>query len=214
MKTHKAASLFKNPQNWIYMIAFGVALGFASGAFAQSGNVYSDRGSQQASEVTRAVILQTRDVLVEPQNSTRYAGGAAGAALGGGVGALLGRKDSKASTVLGLVGATLGGVVGNHVAQSWGATKSVEYIVKTEGDQRTPSRSLAITQPEPGPSLAAGDYVYLIQTGGTWRVVKAQLPPSVPAASSPATPHEGVDQTAPQGTSFMRDVRFTGSDRL
>jgi hypothetical protein len=31
---------------------------------------------------------------------------------------------------------------------------------------------LAITQPVPGPFLLAGDPVYLIQTGVTWRVVR------------------------------------------
>lgn len=214
MKTQKAASLLKDPQNWIYMIAVGVVLGFASGAFAQSGSVYSERGSQQASEVIRAVILQTREVLVEPQNTARYAGGVVGAAIGGGLGAMLGRKDSRASTVLGLVGATLGGVAGDRAAQSWAATKSVEYIVQTHSDQRVPPRRLAITQPEPGPVLVAGDHVYLIQTGGTWRVVKDQLAPVEPASRTQAPQPEGAHEPAPQGRSSLREVGFMPTDRL
>lgn len=209
-----AATLLKNPQNWIYAIFAGVLLAMASGAFAQSANVYSERGSQRASAVTRAVVLQSRAVHVEPQNTTRYAGSAAGAAIGGGLGAYLGRKSNGTAAALGLVGAAIGGLAGNQAADRFGGTLAVEYIVEVEGDQRRPAQRMAITQPEPGPALAAGDLVYLIETAGTWRVVKAHSVHVAPAELlAPPAMSDWARETAPR-SSHIREVRFQGNDHL
>jgi outer membrane lipoprotein SlyB len=119
---NNAASLIREPNNWIYAIFVGVLIAFCTGALAQSGNVYYS--GQVASPVLKGKILQAREVAVQAQDSTRYAGAAAGAALGGGLGAWAGRHSRGASTVLGLVGASLGGVAGNSAAQHWGVIRS------------------------------------------------------------------------------------------
>lgn len=209
-----ATALFKNPQNWIYMIFAGVLLAMATGALAQSGNVYSERGSQRASAVTRAVVLQARAVQVEPRDMTRYAGSAAGAAIGGGLGAYLGRKSNGTAAALGIVGAAIGGLAGNQAADRFGGTFAVEYIVEVEGDQRRPMQRMAITQPEPGPALAAGDLVYLIETAGTWRVVKAHSVQVAPAEHPvPPAMSDRARESAPR-SSHIREVRYQGNVHL
>lgn len=190
----KVAAFAKNPDHWIYAIAVTVLMGFATGAFAQSGSVYSLRGAQTASPVARAVVLQSREVAVEAPNPVRYSGAATGAALGGALGAALGHSSARSQVALGLIGATLGGLSGQLVAENYGGTRAVEYIVQTEQDGQRPGRVIAITQPEPGPSLTAGDQVYLIQTSGTWRVVRAMVQAQQAAEQAPQqVPSHGAE---------------------
>ena len=179
-----------------YLALLGFLLVAAVPAFAQSGSVYGDRSAQVLSNVTRAVVLQTRVVHVEPQNQDRYAGAAAGAALDDGIGAYLGRKSNAAQAVLGVVGASLGGLAGSKAANSWGSDRAMEYVVQVINTDGSQGPIYAITQPDPGEILSAGDPVYLLSTAGTMRVVRAQhqlvpapaqqrAPTSDPAASRP-----------------------------
>ncbi len=157
------------------LVLSGFLIAFSTGAMAQSGNVYGDRGAQVLSSATRAIVLQTRVVSVEPQDPTRYAGAAAGAAIGGGLGALAGKKSNGAQAVLGLVGATLGGLAGSKLANNWGANSAVEYIVQTVNADGREGQIVSITQPNPAEVIGAGEPVYLINTVGTMRVVRMQM---------------------------------------
>lgn len=157
------------------LIAIGFLLAFSSGVMAQSGSVYGDRGAQVLSNATRAIVLQTRAVSVQPQDPTRYAGAAAGAALGGGLGAMAGKKSNAAQAVLGVVGATLGGLAGAQLANQWGSTRAVEYIVQTVHADGREGSLMSITQPDPGEIIGAGEAVYLINTLGVTRVVRMQM---------------------------------------
>jgi outer membrane lipoprotein SlyB len=183
---NKAGAFASNPNNWIYTILLIFIVGFAGGAFGQSGNVYSDRSAQQSAQVLRGQILQAREVFVQPSDSARYPGGTAGAALGGGADAWIGRNSRGAQAVLGIAGAALGGVAGSNAAQNLAANRAIEYIVEAEGDRFHPgARMMSIVQPEPGPFLGAGEMVYLIQNGATWRVVRI-MDPGTSAAMAPA----------------------------
>lgn len=165
---------FKDPEKVILLIGIVFLCLFSSGAFAQSGNVYGERSVQSSSPVTRATVLQVREVRQEVQQSTRYGGMAAGAALGGALGASLGNNASYgAQSALGLLGGILGGMSGQAVAERVGGTVALEYIVQTVATGYRPSEIVAITQPLPGPVVNAGDQVYLIQTNGMWRVIVA-----------------------------------------
>lgn len=156
------------------LVLAGFAIAAVTPAFAQSGSVYGERGAQVLSNVTRAVVLQTRPIHVEPQSQDRYAGAAAGAALGGGLGAYIGRKNTAAQAVLGVVGASLGGLAGSKAANSWSADRAVEYIVQVINMDGSQGPIYAIAQPDPGELISAGEPVYLLNTTGTMRVVRAQ----------------------------------------
>jgi outer membrane lipoprotein SlyB len=94
--------------------------------------MYTERSAQQAASVLRGRILQAREVLVQPSDSARYAEGAAGAALGGGAGAWLGRNSRGAQAVLGIAGAAFAGVAGSKASESLGAGRAIEYIVQAK----------------------------------------------------------------------------------
>lgn len=179
----------KDPQNWINVllcIGFVVALLAPHETWAQSGNVYSPRSVQMASPVTRGIILQTREVSVSPDQTNRYGGMGVGASLGGAVGMRLAKGQSNSTrAALGLVGAILGGLGGQKVTDSIGGPKAIEYIVQTVPVGREQARVMAITQPEPGPTLSAGAPVYLVQTGATWRVLAQYVPPRPTVTSHP-----------------------------
>lgn len=176
---------FINPHNLVYVLFAVTVLLLSTGVLAQSGNVYGSRSAQSASPVLRAVILQTREVKVAAADTTRYAGTAAGGALGGGLGFALGKKG-KSSTALGVVGAVLGGLGGATAADHLGGSRAVEYVVQIPA---TPGRSeqlMAITQPEPGQLLLPGETVYLVNTMGAWRVIRANLPAPQVQETEPA----------------------------
>lgn len=208
MASFKLAALLRNPQAWICGIGLFALLGLATGALAQSGNVYGDRSAQAASPVLRAVVLQVRDVAVQTDNTTRYAGTAAGAALGGGIGAAIGRKSSTAQAVFALVGSTLGGLAGNRVTESLAAVQAVEYIVSVASPGHAPAE-MAITQPSPSERLNAGEQALLINTQGTWRVVRAFAMPV--ASTGLLAPSQQLRQPAAAG---VRSPGSTWDERL
>jgi outer membrane lipoprotein SlyB len=181
----KAVAWFANPHNLVYVIFAITVVLLSTGVLAQSGNIYSDRSAQAASPVVRAVILQTRDVEVAPSDATRYAGSAAGGALGGGLGVALGRGGNN-GTALGIVGAVLGGLGGAAATNRLGASRAIEYLVQIPADQWRPEQLMSITQPDPGQQMLPGDAVYLINTNGTWRVVKAMQPMAPARFNEPA----------------------------
>lgn len=176
MVSKHLVSFFKNPYRLINVLLF---VGFVTAllapldeANAQSGNVYSSRSVQSASPALRAVVLQSREVGVEPQQQNRYAGGAAGATIGGAVmSTVFGRNSNTARVGMGIVGAIFGGLAGQAVADHIGGPVAIEYIVQVEPQGREQPRVMAITQPAPGPVIGQGARVFLVQTQGTWRVL-------------------------------------------
>ena len=169
-----AVSDIRNWINVLLAIGFAVALLSSTDAMAQSGNVYRLPSVQTSSSVMRAVVIQTRDVETEVTPTSRYGGSAIGAVVGAAVGAKLGENSNNAKVALGLMGTVLGGLAGQAATEKIGGAKAVEYIVQMMDGDRISNRVMAITQPSPAPIVAEGSQVYLIQTGGTWRVVPAR----------------------------------------
>ncbi len=205
LKRKSALMWFTNPHNLVYVICVVVLVMFSAGAFAQSGNVYGNRSAQTAAPVIRAVILQAREVKVAPSDVTRYAGSAAGGALGGGIGYALGKKGHS-SAAIGLVGAVLGGLGGAAAADQLGGSRAVEYMVQVPAVPGRPEQLMAITQPEPGQQLLAGDAVYLINTQGAWRVIKA-APAAPTQATEPAVNRWHQPMQGPRNVEVQFDER-------
>ena len=166
----------RNPHNWInLLLVIGLAVVFfvSPEAKAQSGNVYRLPSVQTSSPVLRAVVIQARDVEAEVSSTARNGGSAVGAVVGAALGAKLGDSNNT-KMALGLVGTVLGGLAGQSATEKIGGAKAVEYIVQMMDGERISDRVMAITQPAPAPTVTEGSPVYLIQTGGTWRVVPAR----------------------------------------
>lgn len=66
MSTFKSAfKSFKDLDNAVYLMLVVFFCFYAAGAFAQSGNMYSERSAQTSSPVTLATVLQVREVRQE-----------------------------------------------------------------------------------------------------------------------------------------------------
>ena len=170
-KLNSIFGAFKDPYKVINMLAVLTLVLFASGAFAQSGSVYGQTYVQSSSPVTRGTVIQVREVKQEASQNARYAGMTAGGALGA-VATTMGNNSSGVQTALGVLGAVLGGVGGQYVANAVAGSVAYEYIVQTEASAYRPAEVIAIVQPDPGPQINSGEQVFLIQTNGTWRVIR------------------------------------------
>ncbi len=149
-----------------------VATLLALGACATSSpDVISRDQAQRMSTVVDAVVLTSRPVVVDGNQSGigAAAGGVAGAIGGSSVG---GRREG---AVVGILGAVVGGVVGNAVERTVTREDAVEIIVQLKnGDRRS------VVQAKASESFNPGDAVILVTTGGKVRVTKA------PAITQPA----------------------------
>lgn len=170
----RAVSDVRNLINLLLAIGFAAVFLTAPEVMAQSGNVYRLPSVQSSSPVMRALVIQARDVEAEVSSASRYGGSAIGAVVGAALGAKLGEHSNNAKMALGLVGTVLGGLAGQTATEKIGGAKAVEYIVQMMDGDHVTNRVMAITQPAPAPTVAEGSQVYLIQTGGTWRVVPAR----------------------------------------
>ena len=139
----------------------------ALGACATSSpDVISRNDAQRMSTVLDAVVLTTRPVVVDGNQSGigGVAGGVAGAVAGSSVG---GRRES---AVVGIIGAVVGGVIGNSVERATTREDAVEILVQLKnGDRR------AVVQAKASETFAPGDPVILVTTGGKVRVTKAPV---------------------------------------
>jgi outer membrane lipoprotein SlyB len=152
-----------------------LALGACS---TTSPDVVSRNEAQRLSTVVDAVVLSSRPVVVEGQQSGigATAGGVAGGMAGSSVG---GRREA---VVVGLIGAVVGGVVGNAVERSTTREDAVEILVQLKnGDRRS------VVQAKASEAFNPGDPVILVTTGGRVRVTKAPVV-SAPAGAAPAAP--------------------------
>lgn len=142
-----------------------------------SPDVVSRNDAQRLSTVIDAVVLTTRPVVVDGNQSG--IGAAAGGVTGGIAGSSVGGR--REGMVVGLIGAVVGGVVGNAVERSATREEAVEILVQLKnGDRR------AVVQAKAAETFAPGDAVILVTTGGRVRVTKAPavtVPATVPAAA-------------------------------
>lgn len=157
-------------------VAFAEIVAFAMVAFimmvpdqarAQSGNVYGSSQAQVYSATEEAVVLQVMQKAAEPSWQTRTAGAGVGAALGG----ALGRQSSN-SQLGGLIGGLLGGIAGERLTNAVATASAQEIVLQVFGRAGMPPRIISVIQPAPYDRLVAGEQVFLINTAGTWRVVK------------------------------------------
>ena len=138
-----------------------------------SPDVVSRNEAQRLSTVVDAVVLSSRPVVVDGQQSGigAAAGGVAGGVAGSSVG---GRREA---VVVGIIGAVVGGVIGNAVERSTTREDAVEILLQLKnGDRRS------VVQAKASETFNPGDAVILVTTGGRVRVTKA--PVVEPAAPS------------------------------
>jgi outer membrane lipoprotein SlyB len=156
-----------------------------AGCATSSPDVISRSDAQRMSTVVDAVVLSTRPVVVEGNQSGLGAG--AGAVVGGVAGSGVGgRREAVAA---GVIGAVVGGVIGNATERMATREDALEILVQLKSGERR-----AIVQAKGNESFTAGEPVILVTTGGKVRVTKA--PATVPA-NAPATAPTGLPAATP-----------------
>jgi outer membrane lipoprotein SlyB len=130
--------------------------------------------AQRMSVVQDATVLSVRPVTVDGSQSG--VGAVAGSVVGGVAGSSIG--GYRDGIVGGVIGAVVGGVVGNAVERSATRENAVEIMVQLRNGERR-----AIVQALGSESLAVGEPVILVTTGGRTRVTRA---PAVVAPLPPA----------------------------
>jgi outer membrane lipoprotein SlyB len=141
-----------------------------AGCTTTSPDVVSRNDAQRMSTVVDAVVLSTRNVVVDGTQSG--IGAAVGSVAGGVAGSSVG--GSREAIVVGVLGAVVGGVIGNAVERSTTREEAIEVLVQLKNGERR-----SVVQAKAGETLAAGDAVILVTTGGKVRVTKA------PAVAAP-----------------------------
>lgn len=129
--------------------------------------------AQRLSQVQDATVLSVRPVVVEGTQSG--VGAAAGGVAGGVAGSSVGGKREQ--VVVGVLGAVAGAVIGNAVERMGTREEAVEVLVQLKNGERR-----AIVQAKGNETLAPGDAVILVTSGGKTRVSRA--PAIVPASKS------------------------------
>ena len=151
-----------------------VAISALAACSTTSPDVVSRNEAQRLSTVVDGVVLSSRPVVVEGNQSGlgAAAGSVAGGVAGSGVG---GRREAM---VVGVLGAVIGGVIGNAVERGTTRENAIEILVQLKnGDRRS------VVQAKAAESFNPGDPVLLINTGGKVRVTRA---PSISAPSAVA----------------------------
>lgn len=138
-----------------------------------SPDVIQKGDAQRLSQVQDATVLSIRPVVVEGNQSG--VGAAAGGVVGGVAGSTVG--GHREGAVVGVLGAVAGAVVGNAVERFGTREEAVEILIQMRNGERR-----AIVQAKGNETLAPGDPVILVTTGGKTRVTRAP-------AVQPAAPH-------------------------
>ncbi len=163
-----------------------------AGCATSSPDVINRSDAQRMSTVVDAVVLATRPVVIEGNQSGLGAG--TGAVVGGVAGSSVGgRREAVAA---GVIGAVVGGVIGNATERMTTREDALEILVQLKSGERR-----AIVQAKGNESFAAGEPVILVTTGGKVRVTKAPAPAATPAAgpaTTPATTPATAPTTAPR----------------
>mgnify|MGYP000028710919 FL=1 len=150
-------------------------LALLAGCTTTSPDVISRNDAQRMATVVDAVVLSTRPVVVDGSQS------GIGAAAGGVVGSIAGSSvgGRREGAIVGVLGAVVGGVVGNAVERAGTREEAVEVLVQLKNGERR-----SVVQAKAGESLAAGDAVIIVTTGGKVRVTRAPNGP-IPSAVAP-----------------------------
>lgn len=120
--------------------------------------------AQRMSQVLDATVLSVRPVTVDGRQSGlgTAAGGVAGAVAGSSVG------GSREGLIVGVIGAVVGGVIGNAVERNATRESAVEILVQLRNGERR-----SIVQAIGAETLAVGEPVILVTSGGRTRVTRA-----------------------------------------
>ena len=153
------------------LLVAAAALTFLAGCTTTSPDVISRNDAQRMSTVVDAVVLSTRPVVVDRTQSG--IGAAVGSVAGGVAGSSVG--GSREAIVVGVLGAVVGGMIGNAVERTSTREGAVEVLVQLKNGERR-----SVVQAKAAETLAAGDAVIIVTTGGKVRVTKA------PAVTAPA----------------------------
>ena len=142
-----------------------------AGCATSSPDVVSRNEAQRLSTVVDAVVLTSRPVVVDGNQSGL--GATAGGVIGGVAGSSVG--GSREAVAVGIIGALIGGVIGNAAERASTREEAVEILVQLRnGDRRS------VVQAQAAEAFAPGDSVILVTTGGRVRVTRA------PVAQAPA----------------------------
>ncbi|MDO9278492.1 MAG: hypothetical protein Q7U05_08025 [Polaromonas sp.] len=139
-----------------------------------SPDVIKPGDAQRLSQIDDAVVLSTRVVVVDGNQSG--IGGATGAVLGG-VAGMGGSSNNRSSAMIGVVGAVVGAVAGNAVERMGTREDALEILLQMANGQRR-----AIVQAKGSENFKPGDAVILVTTAGKTRVMLA------PKVTAPAAP--------------------------
>jgi outer membrane lipoprotein SlyB len=150
-----------------------LALSILLGACATSSpDVVRRSDAQRQSVVYDAVLLSIRNVRIDGSQSG--AGAVTGAVVGGIAGSTAGK--GRGSDVAAVIGAIAGAAVGNAVERANTGEEGEELLLQfSNGERRT------IVQGKGQDALRPGDAVIVIQTGTTFRVVRAPARAGSPA---------------------------------
>lgn len=170
----------------LHTLTLATAAAVLSACATSSPDVVSRNEAQRLSSVVDAVVLTTRPVVIDGQQSG--IGATAGGVIGGVAGASVGGR--RESVAVGIIGAVVGGVVGNAVERNGTREEAVEILVQLRnGDRRS------IVQSKASETFNTGDAVILVTTNGRVRVSKAPsfaaptaAPAAAPAPTAPAAP--------------------------
>jgi len=123
--------------------------------------------AQRLSQVQDGTVLSIRPVTVDGSQSG--VGTVAGGVIGGVAGSSVG--GHREGLAVGVLGAVLGGVIGNAAERAGTRESAVEILIQLRNGERR-----AIVQAVGGESIAPGDAVVLVTTGGKTRVTRAPQP--------------------------------------
>ncbi len=150
-------------------LSFLIMLMMSQAAFAWqpplSGSDYRrDEARRQAGAPVPGTVVYSREVKIEGSNSTPIVGATIGTILGGAIGARSGSTNSRMvkSAILGSALGVAGSYVGARVAQE----SAQELVVQTDSQAVT-----VIQSTEDGVRFTNGSQVYLVNIGGTTRVI-------------------------------------------
>lgn len=152
----------KKVVNLTLTLAMAVLFG---GCASSSPDVIARGDTQRMAQVQDGVVLTVRTVVVDGSQS------GIGATVGGVVGAVGGYGGSgvqREAQVLGVLAGVAGAAAGNAIERFSTREEAVEILVQLKGGDRR-----AIVQAKGSETLAAGDAVIIVTTGGKVRVSKA-----------------------------------------
>lgn len=173
MQAFKNLSLVNRVLLVVYIAAVAVVLGFAPGAHAQSGNVYGNLQAQVMSPTLKGVVLQASMKMVQPSGITRTGGAAVGGLLGGLMGNHL---SSQGKAVVSILGTTIGGFVGERVANAAFSSRAQELVIGLYNPQTGALNStVTVVQPEPFEAMSPNQQVIISNTNGVFRVIKVNM---------------------------------------